>query len=66
LNGTRTHQLLVYDDDDDMGENMLIVKNAESSLAPRREIGLEANSVLMTPEQDAGLYHNIRIGSKPL
>jgi hypothetical protein len=49
-----------------MGVNTLIVKNAESSLASRREIGLEANSVRMTSEQDAGLYHNIRIGSKPL
>jgi hypothetical protein len=48
-----------------MGENIL-VKNTGSSLASRREICLVANAVLMTPEQDAGLYQNIRIGTKPL
>jgi len=70
LNGT--HQLLVYSGDVNMiGENVLTIKkNAKSSLASGREIGLEANSlktkyVIMTPEHNAGLYHNIRTGSKP-
>ena len=70
MNGT--HQLLVYSGDVNMiGENVLTIKkNAKSSLASGREIGLEANSlktkyVIMTPEHNAGLYHNIRTGSKP-
>ena len=70
MNGT--HQLLVYSGDVNMiGENVLTMKkNAKSSLASGREIGLEANSlktkyVIMTPEHNAGLYHNIRTGSKP-
>jgi len=60
LNGK--HQHLVYSDDVNlMGENILTLKkNAESSLASGREIGLEANSlktkyVPMTPEHNVGL-----------
>lgn len=70
MNGT--HQLLVYSDDVNVvGEYILTIKkNAKSSLASGREIGLEANSlktkyVLVTPEHNARLYHNIRTGSNP-
>jgi hypothetical protein len=70
LNGR--HQLLVYSDDVNMiGGNILTIKkNAGSLLASGRKIGLEANSlktkyVPMTPEHNAGLYHNTGTGSKP-
>jgi len=63
LNGR--HQLLVYSNDVNiMGENILTIKkNAESSLASGREIGLEANSLKTksdrTDHYQRHCYHHV-------
>jgi hypothetical protein len=71
LNGT--HQLLAYDDDDDvniLGENTdTVQKNTEALLDAGKEIGLEVNSektkyMLMSREK-AGQKHSIKVVNRP-
>jgi hypothetical protein len=67
-----THQLLVYGDDVNLlGDSMLTTKkNTEALLVTGKEIGLEENAVknkymlIMSHEQNAGKYHNIKIEHK--
>jgi hypothetical protein len=73
LNGT--HQLLLYDDDDDV--NMLsqntntIKENTEALILASREVGLEVNTEntkhkVMSLHQNAGQNQNLLIAKSPL
>jgi hypothetical protein len=69
----RTHQLLVFVDDDNLlGENINIIKkNAETVLDASKEIGLEVNSektkyMFMSRHQTAGQSIRININRPEL
>jgi hypothetical protein len=66
----RTHQLLVYADDDNLlGDSVNIIKeNSETFLESSRDIGLEINAektkYMMSRHQNSGQNQNIRIANE--
>jgi hypothetical protein len=66
----RTHQLLLYTDDDNIsGENLNTIKHTNALLKANREVGLKVNTektkyMVVSRHQNAGKYLNLLIINK--